>query len=720
MLSDNYRIHRDSNLSLARSIVFKSESTIRSLERFFNAIGQPDGDVPSQWKYYLNLAGEYHWSDTPMSVISSDTKEEIPFTKSVLQNHPLTKAEYRRGGTLRSQLVSKHPEQEGLIDRILDPIDMNTAINAEDFTILYYDKKLIARNETNLIPKLQFWLKQIASRWLNRDFEETDSLYAADFIAKIYIFMVKEIASIRLENARTPQVGQWHLWNYLGSYQGLNRYRGFLTLEQQLWLYRNIIYIRRNAGSEEVVGQLIEKFLSIAGLETRRYDMLKMETNLESSGVIDPRFNLAKYNATNIEIDEAKLITPRQILELTTTKAVNNESVLDMAELALEEGIHRTIDNTRNTNILEVSQAYDPLAQFTNNAQLRLDYWIYLALEDLYTGPIVIEVPVAGTVILSPLEALILMIYATAKAMGKEDSEICRYDKTLPDTDPDYEICGAIPKIRVTHVIPETYPVKSSIRGLMDEDYVHVDGALDMIFDGLVTLRPVSNLNELTQFCSDVGSQNWRLYRARFAGYDHYGWSMVESASRAMLRNNEYRLVTEGLTWSDWLVQMELDLSELTREEFQSLSINILATAAGVDEIGLGLPPSQKAMVAVADLLTSYGLIVLEGSAFGNIPKAGWSLPSISRVTHEEVFGYRIWTPGGFDRELEGGLLSSSHNYDLEGQVGELNVEIVPHDQFDLESTLAVEAGNSYVDNHGINSSSFNITNLEITIVDEE
>ena len=155
MRSELYKIYRDSNISLVRSIVVKSEASITALLDYFESIGRPESSEPREWKYYLNLAGEYHWSDKPMEVLSSDTQQVIPFTKSVLRDHPLTRFEYRRGGSERERILLKYPKQEILIDRILDPVDIEIAVAAANMTILYWDGSLVASNELNLITNLQ-------------------------------------------------------------------------------------------------------------------------------------------------------------------------------------------------------------------------------------------------------------------------------------------------------------------------------------------------------------------------------------------------------------------------------------------------------------------------------------------------------------------------------------------------------------------------------------
>ena len=81
MLSNLYKSHVAENISLVQSMVLKSDSVIASSQRYLAALGIPDSDDPRTWKYYLNLSGQYHNSDTKMVIISADTKADIIFNK---------------------------------------------------------------------------------------------------------------------------------------------------------------------------------------------------------------------------------------------------------------------------------------------------------------------------------------------------------------------------------------------------------------------------------------------------------------------------------------------------------------------------------------------------------------------------------------------------------------------------------------------------------------
>jgi hypothetical protein len=199
-----YDIYRRKVLDLTRTLVVKSSASADAINHELVALGQEvhDND-PESWKYYLHLAGEYHYTDTQMTIKSLDTSEEILFTKESLTHHLATTREYRLFGSYYRALVNRYPDQEDLIRGILNPVDMETAIAAVDGQILYYDQELVESNEENLIPKLENWCKVFSRRWLVRAYAQVDDLYVPAHLATMYMLIPSVVMNIRLGNCHT-------------------------------------------------------------------------------------------------------------------------------------------------------------------------------------------------------------------------------------------------------------------------------------------------------------------------------------------------------------------------------------------------------------------------------------------------------------------------------------------------------------------------------------
>jgi hypothetical protein len=99
---DEYRIYLDMTLLLAKTLIIKSEdaATLMNtgiMEQY--GASYVDNNNPYSWKYYLNLAGEYHSLDSAMVVTSLDTLETIGFTKENLSSHTATAIAYQYGSS---------------------------------------------------------------------------------------------------------------------------------------------------------------------------------------------------------------------------------------------------------------------------------------------------------------------------------------------------------------------------------------------------------------------------------------------------------------------------------------------------------------------------------------------------------------------------------------------------------------------------------------------
>lgn len=97
-------------IAFARTIVIKCESLATMDNRLMEQhYGIPIPADKAQWRYYLNLNGQYHETDEMMYVQSLDNGDNIEFTKANLDLHLATKRAYREGSYHYSRLVEKYP-----------------------------------------------------------------------------------------------------------------------------------------------------------------------------------------------------------------------------------------------------------------------------------------------------------------------------------------------------------------------------------------------------------------------------------------------------------------------------------------------------------------------------------------------------------------------------------------------------------------------------------
>lgn len=200
--NNHYTLYIEQVLQLAETIVIKSTDSAEALNRYvadYYGSFMVDTTNPKSWKYYMNISGQYHETDTEMTVVSMDTLEPIVFSKETLALHRATARAYAYGTRQYRELVSQYPNQEMLILGILYPVDIDTAIAADNGQILGYPPGLVEENEYSFIVKLQAWINGYIGRWVNTQYGLSDELYPATWLGIMYLQLVPTILNIRLE-----------------------------------------------------------------------------------------------------------------------------------------------------------------------------------------------------------------------------------------------------------------------------------------------------------------------------------------------------------------------------------------------------------------------------------------------------------------------------------------------------------------------------------------
>ena len=239
ILSTRHGIFVQQAIDLATTIVVKHSFSAKLIGDTVMTLSNVDETMlpMEEWRYYMNIAGEYHSLDTVMYVTSLDTYETIAFTKENLAVHSVTAKEYQYGTSNYKDLVTRYPGQETLILGILYPADKAAAIAAEDGTIVAYPPQLVESNEYSLISNLQKWVTNYLGRWYNPSYNLTDNMYHSVTLSMMHMLMVSAVLNFRLRACKTLEAHSFHVFHYLASH-GLNQfYLPLLSTPQMLWLY---------------------------------------------------------------------------------------------------------------------------------------------------------------------------------------------------------------------------------------------------------------------------------------------------------------------------------------------------------------------------------------------------------------------------------------------------------------------------------------------------
>ncbi len=395
---NNYlKAYIDANNALIDGLVVKMKYAVLAINREVKkefgdaAVDQYD---PTSWKYYMNVAGEYHVTDTPMNVISLDTREEILFSKENLRVHTATVAGYQRGTRYFKRLVREFPKQEFLIGCILNPADKEHAIKAEEGSILSYPPQLVETYETTLIYDLEKQIKDIQKRWNVEAFSLSDPYYAAVQAAILALSLRPILLNLRDRRRKTDEVHSFHLREYLASHQRLDRFLPYLTREQALWTYRNIRYIERNSGKIETFNLLLENLLNKRMIPLTEYTIHQFPS-------FDPNgFPITK--AFRNTISTAKMAGDVNFIDLEglynkerTTAAGN------IKHYQLEEDKTTHLLTTTNTSVLKTKDLESAMIDISNMVPdplptVLLRQWVSMTHMGLYNAVIHFQDPLTA------------------------------------------------------------------------------------------------------------------------------------------------------------------------------------------------------------------------------------------------------------------------------------------------------------------------------------
>lgn len=374
---------------------------------------------PTTWKYYINMTGAYHASDTPMYVVSLDNQEQMLFTPANLASNPRTRAAYTPGGQYYSRLCETYPDQIDLIKSILFPVsDMEKAILADDFTLLSYGTGYLEIYEQPvLIMAIEKFLLIYKERWYF-DFLDDEPYFYLTAWGSLWTFLAMLLLSERMGNINTPYVHSWHIWNELEA-QGISNYSDILDRKKSMMLYQNIDYLKANAGKQQNLILLANRLLDDfgVGLYGRRV-VQESETgaaNYELTPQLAPTRIPTDYAVLTTEIPtETVAVLQSQIYQKGLTPFDTAE-----AHIAIERKLGDTTLNSFMTKFLEIR----PIAKNKPYADVLnlflVETLVTSIIRGYYTKAIEVSDPVVGGLLfMSPKELLALYHYACQKSLG--------------------------------------------------------------------------------------------------------------------------------------------------------------------------------------------------------------------------------------------------------------------------------------------------------------
>ena len=594
-MSNSYqKIYRAGIFSLARSLIIKSQATADAINRQIQRESIATGltvllQQPETWRYYRNIAGLYHPTDTQMTIVSLDTAEEISFDKETLLDHRTTVRVYSQYGTFYKELVKRYPEQEQLIRGILNPVDIQVAINAPDHTILGWDATLVEPQEDDLILVLQSRIQKWFKRWYIPDFSIHHPLFPTTAIGNCIAHVPAFIEAIRLENCHTRKVHSFHIWQFLDNFGDFSKYRRAVTIEQALWLYRNIRWLKANAGRKEAFERTLENILTRRFIPLGQYEMRHDVNEITDKLYPEPVMRRIALNVHDVNPLQVKQLSVPQVLELEIPFARDNLRQLDETKVMTEKALARSGITALPTKVLESEMSDNTQRKPYSLADVLMKHWIFYASTDRYTTIVSIRNPNNGDLIrMTSKEAVIWWYYGMNRLYGVDllDSQI--------------------PTLYVDYVRKRQPPTRTELRKIVSQTKVN-EADIRECLDDVFPIEQVISTETFYYLCEDIHARMLKHYRQFTRAEHHARRGQLEGLVNACYRNAACTLVETPQTFRAFFLSKGWTLNELSLDDIKLTVETTLQLATGADLAqSLTLAELQRSLLGLMSTLTAY------------------------------------------------------------------------------------------------------------------
>lgn len=589
MANDFYQIYRADVMRLAKTMVIKSEVSALATNRAWELTnGLIAGEDKKTWRYYMNIAGLYHSTNKLMQVRSLDTGEMIDFTVDNLKIHRGTAREYAFGSVYYTDLVARFPNQKSLILGILNPVDINKAIEAKEGQILWLDRDLIEPNEDNLEFLIQRQIDAFLDRWHVETYSITEDLYDVARLAILYANIPLFIMTARMKNSRTYRSHSFFIRQFLASNGRLDKFMFAMNKKQQLFFYRNLPYLHRYPGWKDSFDWLTTEVLEERNFPLADYKLIQNIENMPDETLPQVELVRKETTAAYAGVPETK-VSVQTVLEKQVRLAKENKTTLADNHLETTDLMQTSKVSQLSTKVLESSVLDMTDSQVHKLEEFLINHWMYLAAEDRYRAIANIVNPRTGEPIqLTALDAFILFIYAYNRAL----------DQDLP----------FVPEMVAVNVLKNPVPTPDKMFELASSKHVTMNLA-QALWDQIPFIGSYISTEAFNQAITALHSGAVDQHTlASFQG-NYNARAQAEAMAMFMFMDKPINLA-DGISYKEWLHPRGLNsVLEFTKLELDELWTNLLASATGMDlSNAVSLNDIHRAMIGIMERMSSYSV----------------------------------------------------------------------------------------------------------------
>ena len=598
-VNSNYlKLYLDDVFSLAKTLTIKSNYSAEKINADLAVkYGKTSIDFndKTSWKYYLNICGEYHPSDTPMYVTSLDTLQSIVFNKENLLRHPATRSGYNYNSRYYKELLERYPDQEMLILGILYPAKMEHAIQAVNYSVLAYNPELVEPQEEDLFRKINFFTTTFEKRWRINGFNYTQNLYEVSFFNTLCQMLTPTIVQLRNEAIGTHQAHSFLVRMHLASHQGLDEFIPYMTDEQRMWLYRNISYIENNPGTKDTFDKLIANILTARGIPVKSWDLVHISNNLlEGKEHVKPQVAFeSKY--LNQQDDTRHIALPSVIQNKLINKADGNAEYELLYPTAVDD-FSFALSNRVKTKVLETTPL--TLSEGTGVSEIdhALSLWVHASASNNFNVYTRINHPDTGAEItMSALDAYYVFLYAYAKSVG---SNLEKIPLLIADNAPTWPV-----------------PSRDQIESLVVEEDVPV-GFVDYVQNTTFPQKTFINLVQFQQAIPEMASAYEKALMVQALPQNITGKSSAVLVMDLLWSEKVYHLNEVGQDTQTYFQSKLIDLGTMSQEQWSFFYKDLFTAVTGLKLESIEKQnDTHKAMVSIMERLLSYNTIFVSNSS---------------------------------------------------------------------------------------------------------
>lgn len=302
------------------------------------------------WKYFLNISGLKHATNSDVKVTVIETGNLESLTIELLDTYTYTKKELLKGSNFYHELLLKYPNDTLYIKGCLYPANIDTAVSAKDGTILSYDSNYIEASEYRLIAQLQEYIISYLNRWHVRAYTIVDELYLASMLGNLFASIPNKIINIRLSAINSNEVHSFHLEHFFRSRLNLWNEVQALNPATRYWLYKNLDYLIKHVGKEATFQTILTKIFDENNVGVGEY-LLKIP---------DPVSNPDAFKIAALEF-----FKPNNVI--TSSVALNSSFTVDSEEdFSLDHLVN--VEMTKIPDALKEENS-DKIAYITNDVK---------------------------------------------------------------------------------------------------------------------------------------------------------------------------------------------------------------------------------------------------------------------------------------------------------------------------------------------------------------